>query len=68
MRTRAPPPTRSALPAEQFLRRGRYGVDEGVVCKGGLGGDDLWMVKIKTDAYLQRLKQAFAERWEDYWE
>ena len=50
------------------VRRGRYGVDEGVVCKGGLGADDLWMVKIKTDAYLQRLKQAFAERWEDYWE
>jgi hypothetical protein len=40
---------------------------EGVVCKGG-EGDGLWMVKIKTDAYLERLKQAFGERWEDYWD
>jgi hypothetical protein len=50
------------------VRRGRYGVGEGVVCKGGLGGADVWRVKIKTDAYLQRLQQAFADRWEDYWE
>lgn len=50
------------------VREGRYGVAEGVVCKGGQGGNDLWMVKIKTHAYLERLKQAFADRWEDYWE
>lgn len=50
------------------VRRGRYGVAEGVVCKGGTGGSDIWMVKIKTDAYLERLKRAFADRWEDYWE
>ncbi len=50
------------------VRAGKYGVAEGVVCKGGAGGPDLWMVKIKTDAYLGRLKQAFADRWEDYWE
>jgi hypothetical protein len=50
------------------VRRGRYGVGEGVVCKGGSGGPDLWMVKIKTYAYMERLKSAFAERWEDYWE
>lgn len=49
------------------VRAGKYCVAEGVVCKGGSGGD-LWMVKIKTHAYLARLKQAFAERWEDYWE
>jgi hypothetical protein len=30
------------------VRVGKYGVAEGVVCKGGSGGDDLWMVKIKT--------------------
>ncbi len=40
---------------------------EGVVCKGG-SGPDLWMVKTKTTAYLERLKQSFGERWEDYWE
>jgi hypothetical protein len=50
------------------VRTGKYGVAEGVVCKGGKGGPDLWMVKIKTHAYLERLKAAFAERWEDYWE
>jgi len=37
-------------------------------CKGGTGGPDVWMVKVKTYAYLERLKQAFADRWEDYWE
>jgi hypothetical protein len=50
------------------VRTGKHGVAEGVVCKGGKGGPDLWMVKIKTHAYLERLKQAFADRWEDYWE
>jgi hypothetical protein len=50
------------------VRTGKYGVAEGVVCKGGVGGPDLWMVKIKTYAYPERLKQAFADRWEDYWE
>jgi len=49
------------------VRNGKYGVAEGVVCKGG-SGSDLWMVKIKTYDYLERLKQAFANRWEDYWE
>jgi hypothetical protein len=50
------------------VRRGRYDVREGVVCKGGQGGNDVWMAKIKTHAYMERLKQAFADRWEDYWE
>jgi hypothetical protein len=50
------------------VRTGKYGVSEGVVCKGGSGGPDLWMAKIKTHAYLEKLKRAFGERWEDYWE
>jgi hypothetical protein len=50
------------------VRVGRYGVAEGVVCKGGSGGADVWMLKIKTYAYRDRLKQAFADRWEEYWE
>lgn len=50
------------------VRNGKFGVQEGVVCKGGTGGNDLWMVKIKTRHYQAQLKQAFAERWEDYWE
>ena len=50
------------------VRTGKYGVAEGVVCKGGAGGPDLWMVKVKTYAYRERLKRAFADRWEDHWE
>ncbi len=50
------------------VRRGKYDVQEGVVCKGGKGGPDGWMAKIKTYAYLEKLKAAFADRWEDYWE
>lgn len=50
------------------VRRGNCDVAEGVVCKGGKGGDDLWMAKVKTYAYLERLEQAFADRWEEYWE
>ncbi len=50
------------------VRAGKYGVAEGVVCKGGTGGVDLWMVKVKTHAYMEKLKQAFADKWEDFWE
>jgi hypothetical protein len=49
------------------VRTGKYKVAEGVVCKGDEGADR-WVVKIKTYAYLERLKQAFGERWEEYWE
>ncbi|WP_227254720.1 hypothetical protein [Frigoriglobus tundricola] len=52
----------------EAVRVGRYGVAEGVVCKGGTGGVDVWMVKVKTYAYLERLKESFGARWEDYWE
>ncbi len=50
------------------VRAGKYGVTEGVVCKGGTGGPGVWMIKVKTNAYMERLKQAFADRWEEYWE
>ncbi len=49
------------------VRTGHYDVDEGVVCKGGVG-HRLWMCKIKTDQYRERLKSAFAEGWEQFWE
>ena len=52
----------------EAVREGSYGINEGVVCKGGAGGDDVWMAKIKTYDYMARLKEAFAERWEDFWE
>lgn len=50
------------------VRSGRFPVAEGVVIKGGTGGADVWMAKVKTNAYLQRLKQAFGDGWEAYWE
>lgn len=52
------------------VRTGKYGVAEGVVCKGGgtMGGENVWMVKIKTDAYMEKLKKAFSDNWENYWE
>ncbi|MDB2687270.1 hypothetical protein N9Y42_08660 [Mariniblastus sp.] len=49
------------------VREGRFDVTEGVVCKGGKTGDT-WMVKIKTNAYMDRLKESFANDWENYWE
>ena len=49
------------------VREGRFDVVEGVVCKGGTTGDT-WMVKIKTNAYMDRLKESFASDWESYWE
>ncbi|MEG4809946.1 hypothetical protein QUA82_20285 [Microcoleus sp. F8-D3] len=50
------------------LRKGKYGAGEGVLCKGGGNANNLWMVQIKTDAYMQRLQQAFQDDWENYWE
>lgn len=50
------------------VRSGDYGVSEGVVCKGGMGGADVWMVKVKTAAYLASLKASFGARWEEFWE
>ena len=51
----------------EAVREGKYGVAEGVVCKGG-SGNDVWMVKVKTYAYLARLKATFGAKWSDYWE
>lgn len=50
------------------VRQGKYDVAEGVVVKGGAGGTDLWMAKIKTNAYMDKLKAAFADQWERFWE
>ncbi len=49
------------------VRTGKYGVDEGVICKTGTRGN-IQMAKIKTHAYLEKLKKAFGDRWEEYWE
>lgn len=42
-------------------------IPEGVICKGG-SGHDLWMCKIKSNAYLQEIKKRFPANWEDYTE
>lgn len=49
------------------VRAGKFGVGEGAVIKGG-DGPTVWMAKVKTQAYLERLKASFGEKWEDYWE
>lgn len=49
------------------VREGKYNVDEGVVCKGGTGSD-VWMVKVKTYAYQEKLKETFGSKWQEYWE
>src|SRR6185436_11759574 len=53
----------------QDVRDGKYPVNEGVICKGGgeKSCHDIWMVKIKTTAYLAKLKERF-EDWQKYWE
>lgn len=49
------------------VRRGKYTVTEGVVCKGVVDGT-VHMVKIKTNAYMKRLKDHFKDDWKNYWE
>jgi len=54
-RPQAAVPRRTCLVAEYTVGKGR-------------SGDTLRMARIKTNAYRDRVEQAFAERWEDYWE
>ena len=49
------------------VRAGKYKVNEGVVCKGVVDGS-VYMTKIKTNAYMERLKVAFKDNWKEYWE
>jgi len=52
----------------QSVKEGKYPVVEGVVCKGGKAPHGVWMRKIKTAAYLQKLKDFFGSGWESYGE
>ena len=49
----------------QDVRAGKYDVTEGVVCKGaqktGAHRGGVWMAKIKTQAYLDKLFNRFGE-------
>lgn len=49
------------------VREGKYNVKEGVVVKG-LVDNEVYMVKIKTNSYLERLKRSFGDLWSEYWE
>lgn len=52
------------------VRANKYNLNEGVICKGvksrgdAMGG--IWMCKIKTQNYFDRLKERFAEEWSKY--
>lgn len=52
------------------VRAGKYPVNEGVICKGtessGAYKGGVWMAKIKTQAYFDKLKQRFGEKWTEY--
>lgn len=47
------------------VREGKYPVVEGVVAKGS-SGHNLWMRKIKTNAYIEKLKKVFGVGWIEY--
>lgn len=49
------------------VRNGKFKVNEGVVCKG-IHKNILYMCKIKTNAYMEKLKTEFKNNWKDYWE
>lgn len=60
---------------DQFItdvRANKYGLKEGVVCKGtantGAHRGKMWMCKIKTQEYLDKLKKKFGNGWEKYGE
>ncbi|MBA4030144.1 MAG: hypothetical protein C0478_04510 [Planctomyces sp.] len=50
------------------VRHGKYNVSEGVICNALSREGQVVMAKIKTNRYLDRLRQAFAQDWEQYWE
>lgn len=45
----------------QDIRESKFDVDEGVICKG-----DDFTVKIKTIKYLDKLKNGFGDKWEEF--
>lgn len=54
------------------IRTNKYGLNEGVVCKGtantGAHRGKMWMCKIKTQEYLDKLKKKFGDEWKKYGE
>ena len=54
-------------PFIENVRNGHYNVNEGVVAKGTVG-KQVEMRKVKTLAYLEKLKTFKKDSWRDYWE
>lgn len=52
----------------QDVRTGKYPVTEGVVAKGGNSAHKIWMRKIKTYNYLEKLKEIFPNNYKEYGE
>lgn len=56
----------------QNVRNNIFDLKEGVICKGtessGAFSGGIWSCKIKTQAYLDKLKTQFGEEWEKYGE
>jgi hypothetical protein len=52
----------------EAVREGKWGVAEGIVCKGRTDSGEVWMIKVKTFGYLKRLQEVLGEKWEEYWE
>lgn len=54
------------------VRKNEYNLKEGVICKGveksGAFFGGVWMCKIKTLEYFEKLKNRFGEKWEQYGE
>jgi hypothetical protein len=49
------------------VRKNKFNLNEGVVVKGVFSGQ-IYMAKIKTEAYLERLKKEMPNDWKNYWE
>jgi|ERR1700722_1625389 len=49
------------------IREGKYNVQEGAVIKGVAHGI-VYMAKVKSNAYGQKLKESFNDAWRNYWE
>ena len=49
------------------IRNGKLSVNEGAVIKG-VHDKQVYMAKVKTNVYLEKLKSVFQDKWEEYWE
>ena len=54
----------------QSVRKNEFDLFEGVICKGtqpvGNASGGIWMCKIKTQSYLDKLKERFVDDWQKY--